>query len=99
MAKMWGTRPSQFLEIESNWVCYDFDAAVWSFGSYVEGQLDKVEQDAMEAKGKSPKGSEIGRKKSRRLRKLLGIEETQPKKKTSIYDVLAIGGTVIKKKD
>lgn len=98
MAKTFSQRPSNFLEIEGNWVAYDFDSAVWAFGSYVEGQLDKVEQDAMASKSR-PSTKAIVKRKSRKLEKLLGVEQARPRHKTSIQDVLKIGGVIIPAKD
>lgn len=41
-AKMWGTRPSDILGIEGSYEAFCIDQAVGEFGSFIEGELDKV---------------------------------------------------------
>ena len=79
-AKTWGTRPSDSVGLEGGWVRWDFDTAVWSFGSYVEGQLDEVERKAMNSQGKKPSTDTIVRRKQRTLEKLLDMKRAGLKK-------------------
>lgn len=55
-AKEWVVRPSQLLGISDLYVAYCLDEACFTFGSYITGELEKVE-------GKKQKDVETKRKR------------------------------------
>jgi hypothetical protein len=59
MARAFSQRPSDFLHLSNPTLCYDFDLAVFSFGSTVESRVDQK---------KKP------HERERELRRLLGLK-------------------------
>lgn len=61
-AKTWNTRPSELAGIEEGYYAYCFDEVIATWGSFVTGELDKIE-------GKNDK--EVSRKRHNKLLQLL----------------------------
>lgn len=53
MAKTFRCRPSALMGIKDEYVAFCFDESIFYFGSYIEGELNKIEAKSQkEARGK-----------------------------------------------
>jgi len=50
---MWGTRPSDLLRVEDDYVGYCLDQAVGFFGTFIESELEQAEERVRARKGKT----------------------------------------------
>lgn len=66
MSKQWQTRPSSFLDFPDSYQAYCFDEAVTIWGSFVESELDKEENE---------NSTMLQRQRLARLNQLLGMKE------------------------
>lgn len=65
-AKTWVVRPSELLSISNDYVAYCLDEAVFTFGTWVESELDSIEGE---------KAQDVNRKRRDRLYSILQMPD------------------------
>ena len=92
-ATTWRERPASLVGMPGgSWARYDFDSAVWYFGRFVEGELDKIKLTENQRK-KANANDVLADKRKNRLEALIMPDKKQ--RVATVDDLRAMGIPVV----